>query len=77
MQNVPQLIRPRADRGISQETWLAFIRRWEAFTIGSNISNQNAGIQLFQCAQDKLCDLMLASDPRLMAKSESYIAKLM
>ena len=77
MSNSPQLIRPRVDRGISQETWLAFICRWEAFKIGSNISNQNASIQLFQCAQDKLGDLMLASDPRLMAKSESYVAKLM
>ena len=45
MQNVPQLIRPRADRGISQETWLAFIRRWEVFKICSGISNQNASIQ--------------------------------
>ena len=49
MPNAPQLIRPRVDRGISQETWLAFIRRWEAFKIGSNISNQNASIQIFQC----------------------------
>ena len=54
MPNAPQLIRPRVDRGISQETWLAFIRRWEAFKIGSNISSQNAGIQLFQCAHDRL-----------------------
>ena len=75
--NALQLIRPRVDRGISQETWLAFIRRWEAFKISSNISNQNASIQLFHCAQDKLGDLMSASDPRLMAKSESYFAKLM
>ena len=71
------MISPWVDQGISQETWLAFIRRWEAFNIGSNIINQNASIQLFQCAQDKLGDLMLASDPRLMAKSESYVAKLM
>ena len=63
MPNAPQLIRPRVDRGISQETWLAFIRRWEAFNTGSNIINQNAGIQLFQCVQDKLGDLMLAGDP--------------
>ena len=77
MSNASQLIRPRVDRGISHETWLAFIRRWEAFKIGSNINNQNTSIQLFQCAQDKLGDLMSASDPRLMAKSKSYVAKLM
>ena len=57
--------------------WLALICRWEAFKIGSNISSQNASIQLFQCAHDKLGDLMLANDPRLMAKSEEYVAKLM
>ena len=44
MPNEPQLIRPRVYRGISQETWLAFIRRWEAFKIGSNVSSQNASI---------------------------------
>ena len=44
--------------------------------MGSNISIQNASIQLFQCAQKKLGNLMLANDPRLIAKSESYIAKL-
>ena len=73
MPNAPQLIRPRVDRGISQETWLVFIRRWEAFKIGSNISSQNASIQLFQCAHDKLGDLMLANYPKLMAKSESLL----
>ena len=77
MPNKLQLIWPRVDFGISQETWLAFIRRWEAFKIYSNISNYNAIIQLFQCAHDKLGDLMLANDPRFMAKSEYYLAKLM
>ena len=62
MPNAPKY-RPRVDWGISQKTWLAFIRRWEAFNTGSNIINQNAGIQLFQCAQDKLGDLILAGDP--------------
>ena len=70
MQNEHQLIRPRMDRRISQETFLTFISRWEAVKIGSNISSQNASIQLFQCAHDKLDDLMLANDPRLVAKSE-------
>ena len=41
------------------------------------MSSQNASIELFQCAHDKLGDLMLANDPRLTAKSEEYVAKLM
>ena len=65
------------DSGISQETWHAFIRRWESLNIGSNISSQNASIQLFQCAHDKIGDLMFANNPRLMAKSEEYVAKLL
>ena len=77
MPNAPQLIRPELTGGISQETCLAIIRRWEAFKTGSNISSQNASIQLFQCAHDKLGDLMLANDPRLMAKLKEYVAKLM
>ena len=60
---------------LGQETWLAFIRRWLSFNISLNISSQNSSIQLFQCEHDKLDDLMLANDPRLMVKSEE--AKLM
>ena len=77
MPNEPQLIRLRVDREISQETWLAFIHRWKAFKIGWNISSQNASIQLFQCAHDKLGDLNLANDSRLTDKSEEYVAHLM
>ena len=77
MLNESQLIRSRVDCEISQETQFAFIFRWEAFKIGSNISSQNASIQLFQCANDKLCDLMLANYFRLMAKSKEFVAKLM
>ena len=56
---------------------LLFACKWKAFKIGSYISSQNASIQLFQCAHDKLGDLMLANEPRLMAKSEDYVVKLM
>ena len=34
-------------------------------------------MQAYNCFNDKLGDLMLANDPRLMTKSEEYIAKLM
>ena len=77
MPNALQLIPPRLDRGISQETWIAFVSRWEAFKIGANIISRNGSIRLFQCAHEKFGDLMLANDPRLMAKSEEYVVKLM
>ena len=50
--------------------------KWETFKICSNISSQNASKQLFQRTHDKLSDLILANDPRLMAKSEDYVPKL-
>ena len=34
-------------------------------------------MQAYNCFNDKLGDLILANDPRLMTKSEEYIAKLM
>ena len=43
-----------------------------AFKTGSNKSSQNASLQLFQCMHDKLGNLMLANNSRLMAKSEEY-----
>ena len=47
---------------------------------GRHSSFQNVSIQLFQCAHDKLDDLMLANDPRLIgikSKSDEYVAKMM
>ena len=74
--NESQLIRQRVGHVISQNTQLAFILRWEAFKNGSIISSQNSRT-LLKCAHDKLGDIMLANDSRLMAWSEEYVAKLM
>ena len=62
MPNAPQLILPSVDQGISQVTWLAFIRRWEAFKIGSNISNQNACTQLFYLTDKSLLISSLSNE---------------
>ena len=75
--SAPKLNRPFVDMGIDQETWLAFIRRWETFRIGSNISEGVAAIQLFQCASDKLGDMMLKADSKLMMKPLSEVSALM
>ena len=55
----PKLDRPRIDIGIEEEVWNTFIRRWEAFKVGSNISDNTAPMQLFQCASEALGDLIL------------------
>ena len=59
----PKLDRPRVDMGIDEEVWNSFIRRWEAFRVGSCISNDTAPMQLFQCATESLGDLMLKAYP--------------
>ena len=45
--SVPKLDRPHVDMGVDQEAWLAFIRRWETFRVGSNIGEGTAAFQLF------------------------------
>ena len=60
--NGPKLERPRIAAGVSQEVWNAFIRKWEAYRIGSRIAEDIAAIQLFQCAESGLADIILKSD---------------
>ncbi len=71
--HAPKMDRPHIDVGVDQESWLNFTRRWEAFKIGSCINESIAGIQLFQCASEKLGDLLLKSDPRLLTRSERVV----
>ena len=57
----PKLDRPRIQAGVSQEVWNTFVRRWNAFRIGSGISDSAASIQLFQCADEELANNLLKS----------------
>ena len=73
----PKLNRPTIDMGVEEETWNAFIRRWETFKLGSGISEDAAPVQLFQCASEALGDLLLKADPRLTTKSTADVIKAM
>ena len=73
----PKLNRPQIDTGIDLETWNAFIRRWEAFKIGSNINAAMAPTQLFQCASESLGDLLLKTDPDLTSRTEAEVKAAM
>ena len=73
----PKLNRPTIDVGIDEETWNAFVRRWETFKIGSDISDIAAPMQLFQCASELLGDLLLKSDPMLPTKSTKTVLTAM
>ena len=69
----PKLTRPTIDIGVDLETWNAFVRRWDTFRIGSNISESASAVQLFQCASDALGDMLLKSDPALTTKSTAEV----
>ena len=65
----PKLDRPRIDAGVDEEVWNSFVRRWEAFRTGSQISNDVAPVQLLQCASKELADLVLRSSPDVVSSS--------
>ena len=74
-QNVPQpkLDRPRIDVGVEEEVWNSFIRKFNAFKVGSGINATNEPTQLLSCCADELTDLILKSDPEIQSKDISYI----
>ena len=73
----PKLDRPRVDMGIEEEVWNGFLRRWEAFRIGSGISDDTAPMQLFQCASDALGDLVLKAHPHIQTETIDIVKKTM
>ncbi len=73
----PKLNRPVIDVGVDEETWNAFIRRWETFRRGSDINEAAAPTQLFQCASEPLGDLLLKSDPALTSRSTQEVLAAM
>ena len=73
----PKLNRPTIELGIDEETWNSFLRRWEAFKVGSNISDEAAPAQLFQCASEALGDLLLKTDPSLHIRPVDVVISTM
>ena len=71
----PKLTRPTIDMGVDEETWNAFLRRWETFKLGSGISEDAAPTQLFQCTSEALGDLLLKADPRLTTRTTAEVIK--
>ena len=73
----PKLTRPSIDIGVDLETWNAFVRRWETFRAGSDISDDASAVQLFQCASEALGDMLLKADPHLTMKPVVEVMKAM
>ena len=75
--SAPKLQRPSVDIGIEQETWNAFVIRWNAFRTGSSIPPGLEATQLFQCASEALGDLILKSDPQIQSRSTQDVLNVM
>ena len=73
----PKLERPRIDVGVEEEVWNSFMRRWEAFKVGSAITETTAPMQLFQCASETLGDLILKHDPLIHTKDIKTVLEAM
>ena len=73
----PKLERPKIDAGVEEEVWNGFVRRWEAFRVGSGISDSTASMQLFQCASESLGDLLLKADPDIHNKPTKDVISVM
>ena len=54
-----------------------FLRRWEAFRIGSGISDETASMQLFNCATEQLGDLVLKADPNIHNRDIETVRSVM
>ena len=61
----PKLDRPRIDTGADQEAWNTFLRRWDAFRVGSGVSDSMASVQLLQCASEELSERLLKAVPQI------------
>ena len=73
----PKLDRPKIDAGVEEEVWNSFMRRWEAFRMGSGISQNTAPMQLFQCATESLGDLVLKYDPGIHNRDIETVISIM
>ena len=64
----PKLLRPKIKLNSTNEQWNAFFRRWETFKVGSKIIPTSAAMQLLECADDTLGDIVLRAYPDFTTK---------
>ena len=64
-----KLVRPKIQHNSSCEDWNAFIRRWDTFRIGTGITDQTAPIQLLECTDEKLGNIVLQAHPNFTTRT--------
>ena len=50
----PKIDRPRLSCEITEKEWFTFVKRWNLFKRGTDISNGQVTTQLWQCCETKL-----------------------
>ena len=73
----PKLDRSSIEAGVHPEGWNSFVRKWEAYRIGSGISDDMASTQLFQCAGEGLADVLLKSVPDVNSRPVTEVLDAM
>ena len=73
----PKLERPKTKLNSSPEEWNAFLRRWEAYRKGSNISDACAPGQLLECTSQELGDIVLRAHPDFTSKDITVATTLL
>ena len=72
-QKAPEIHRPTIRKWSSEETWNAFLKRWEMFRHGTELTTGRRVQQLFMCCEDELGNEILNSYPNAVSDDEQYL----
>ena len=73
----PKLDRPLIEAGATMEAWNVFERKWRMYKTGSHITDRDAALHLFQCAESALGDALLKTDPDIVSKDVDEVLEQM
>lgn len=68
-QKAPKLARPTISSGSTEESWNAFLARWNLFKDGTQLTQNETAQQLFQCCDDALGNDLLRGNSNIIANS--------
>ena len=73
----PRIERPAVSLEISEEDWDGFTKMWAQFKRVTNLQNDEAAAQLFQCCSPELSAQLLKSEDKVLDKDEKELLDLM
>ena len=69
----PRFERPKVSRGSSEETWNAFVTRWNMFKRGTNLTPADTVKHLFECCDTDLGDAVIKGTPASVEGTEAVL----